>query len=130
LDSRELGIRPGDRVCFINPPVGFTEAVSPLPDGATLVRPDADSFDFAVLFSKSTGLLEERFESVRSRLSPRGSLWLGWLDDPASSDLDLNKIQAAGLSAGMVDNQLGELDSQWNGMRFVVRSQNRSSWPQ
>jgi len=124
-----LGIRRGDRVCFINPPVGFSEASTPLPDGAKLVRPDSDAYDFAVLFSKSLALLNERFESVRIRLAPRGSLWLGWLDDPGLTDLDFNKIQAVGLSAGMVDNKIGELSKHWNGMRFVVRSQNRSSWP-
>lgn len=116
-------------VCFINPPVGFSDSVGPLPDGAELVRPDAERFDHVVFFSKSQDLVKERLESIRQRISPKGILWLGWLDEPTSTDLDFNRIQMIGLSQGMVDNKVGPLDRHWNGIRFVVRPQNRSTWP-
>ena len=116
-------------MCLIDPPVGLVDRLDQLPDGAHLVRPDSAAFDVAILFSRSRDLLTERLDPVRRRLSSRGTLWLAWLHDPDASDLDFNKVQAAGLSIGMVDNKRAELDERWNGLRFVVRPQNRSSWP-
>ncbi len=129
MQARELGIRSHDHVCFINPPVGFTHRLGDLADGAVLVRPDAERFDLVVLFAKSSAIIDERLEWVRSRLDPRGTLWLGWPDDRAATDLSFNRVQAIGLAAGMVDNKIAELDERWNGIRFVVRVQNRPGWP-
>src|SRR6516162_7913817 len=35
---RKLGIKPGQRLAFVNIPPGFLSAVGPLPQAATLVR--------------------------------------------------------------------------------------------
>lgn len=114
---------------MINPPVSFAENLGPFPDGAELVRPDAGEFEIAVCFVKTLDLMAERFESMRVRVAPRGSIWLGWPLSAAETDITFNKVQAMGLTAGMVDNKATRLDPAWNGLRFVVRPQNRPTWP-
>lgn len=128
--AREIGIRSGDRVCLINPPVSFAEKLGTFPDGAELVRPDAEAFDIAVCFAKTLDLLTERFEVIRQRITPRGSLWLAWPSASRDTDISFNRVQALGLTAGMVDNQVAWLDDGWRGLRFVVRTQNREAWPE
>ncbi|MBT8200132.1 MAG: DUF3052 family protein [Acidimicrobiia bacterium] len=128
--AHQIGIRSGDRVCLINPPVSFAEKLGTFPDGAELVRPDAEAFDIAVCFAKTLDLLTERFEVIRQRITPRGSLWLAWPSASRDTDISFNRVQALGLTAGMVDNQVAWLDDGWRGLRFVVRTQNREAWPE
>ena len=45
------------------------------------------------------------------------------------TDLSENTMRELFLPTGMVDNKVCAIDEIWSALRFVVRKENRASWP-
>ena len=65
-------------------------------------------------------------------LPPDGAIWMAW---PKRSSGRRNRHHRGHVSAtyscpsGMVDNKVCAIDDTWSGLRFVVRKENRATWP-
>lgn len=121
----KLGIKPGTRIQFFDPPDDFGETLGPLPDGLKHVSRGA--LDFAIIFVRRRLDLEKRFPSVRDRLEPNGALWVGWPKKSArtATDLTENVVRETGLHAGLVDVKVCAIDDTWSGLKFVRRLRDR-----
>ena len=121
----KLGIKPGTRIQFFDPPDDFTNTLGSLPGG--LKHVGRGSLDFAIVFVRRKIDLEKRFARVRDRLESNGTLWVGWPKKSAqlTTDLTENVVREIGLAAGLVDVKVCAIDDTWSGLKFVRRIRDR-----
>ena len=128
---RKLGIKEGSRVGLVNPPDEMESKLAPLPDGVELRTRARGPLDVIVFFTRKRSELARRFERLARALDPAGGLWIAWpkKGSRVESDLDQAAVMEIGLATGLVDNKVCAIDDTWSGLRFVVRKENRASWP-
>lgn len=125
----KLGIKAGFRVLIVDPPPGYWELLGPLPAGVVIV-PGADGpADFVQFFTREWAALEAQFPRLRGALVPAGLLWISWPKRAAGvpTDLDENRVRAAGLANGLVDVKVCAVDRTWSGLKFVYRLRDRGA---
>jgi hypothetical protein len=125
---KKLGIKPGDRVQFLNTPGGFE--LSQLTAGAKIVRPGTDAgvgdratVDFALLFAKSASELKKALGPLLERVAGGGMVWVAWPKKASGvvTDLNENVVRATGLALGWVDVKVCAIDETWSGLKFYRR---------
>ena len=126
---KKLGIKEGHSVAVFAAPAHFADLVAPLPAGAHIL-PDFDGegpYDVIVAFVTSHTELVDRFLRGQHLLDPFGGLWIAWpkQSSPMATELKEGHVRDHGLSTGLVDNKVCAIDSDWSGLRFVVRKENR-----
>lgn len=126
---RKLGIKPGQRLAFVNAPDDFADLVGPLPLG-TEVAPsweDDDRYDVIVFFAADRAALDRHLADLARRLATSGGLWVAWPKKSSGVPTDLSDdvVRLAGLAIGLVDNKVCAIDATWSGQRFVYRLADR-----
>lgn len=123
---KKLGIKPGFRLRFVNPPPGYPATLGPLPEGVTEVE-DADRVDFIQFFSISRAELETRFAGLRDAIADDGMLWISWPKRASKVETDLHQkvVREVGLANGLVDVKVCAVDETWTGLKFVRRLKDR-----
>ncbi len=124
---RKLGIKPGMRICFLNPPEEYSELLGPLPEGVRVFKRLQGPIDFIQLFSDSKRQLQRRVPSARKALAKDGMLWISWpkRSSGVSTDLDGNIVRGTGLDHGLVDVKVCAVDETWSGLKFMYRVSDR-----
>jgi hypothetical protein len=124
---KKLGIREESRVLLVNPPDGFDELLSPIPDGAKLLTRLAKPLDVAVLFATERSELIRRFDRIVTSLDAAGRLWVAWPKKASKlpTDIDFGFAQGIGLDAGLVDNKSASITDVFQGLQFVYRVKDR-----
>jgi|ERR1700678_2994329 hypothetical protein len=123
---KKLGIKPGYRVQFVNPPAEvLAELSDALSDCKILKR--TDELDFAMLFTKSPAELTKEFSRMTKRLAPTGMVWVSWpkKSSGVATDVDESTAREIGLSAGLVDVKVCAVTEVWSGLKFVRRVKDR-----
>jgi hypothetical protein len=128
---KKLGIRDGSRIALVSAPKDFPAMLEPLPGGAVIRERPRRPLDVIVFFTRSRAELARRFERLARALDSAGGLWIAWPKKSArvDTDLDQSAVMEIGLSTGLVDNKGCAIDETWTALRFVVRRENRESWP-
>jgi hypothetical protein len=118
----KLGIKPGYRIFFRNPPASYFDLLSPFPEDTLVSKSLTGQFDLIQIFSKSFAGFQKALRNSIDHLKPNGMIWVSWPKKTSgvSSDLDENKIRAFGLSLGLVDIKVCAVDATWSGLKFVV----------
>ena len=122
---RKLGIKPGARTTFLDPPPQFAALLGEMPDGAkTATR---GTIDFAIAFVKTKAALVKRFDALIDRLTADGMIWVSWpkKSSGVATELTENLIRDIGLAAGLVDVKVCAIDETWSGLKFVRRLRDR-----
>lgn len=124
---KKLGIKPGHRLLFVNPPPDFDATLGPLPDDARIVAANGRNLDVALLFVASLADLKRRFEPLSRRLANNGALWVCWPKKASgvATDLGDNAVRNHGLDVGLVDIKVCAVDDVWSGLKFVIRLADR-----
>jgi hypothetical protein len=128
---KKLGIKEGHVVAFVSAPTGFRRLVEPLPPGTDLRARPRGPLDVVVLFATRRSDLERRFGALARAIDPSGGLWVAWPKKSSNieHDLSFEVVQRVGLDRGLVDNKSASIDADWQGLRFVVRKEDRPAWP-
>ena len=124
---KKLGIKAGDRLCFINPPQNYGATLGELPAGLTRVEEPVAPLNFIQLFTKQQVELEAQFPKLKQVLAFDGMLWVSWPKKAArvETDLDGNIVREIGLKNGLVDVKVCAVDETWSGLKFVYRKKER-----
>lgn len=128
---RKLGIVPGARVRLLSPPADLDAAmtaITPLPDGVTIVRRAAQDLDVIVLFVTRANDLTRRFGPLVEQVATDGRLWVAWPKKAAKTDTDVtfDLVQGTGLSVGLVDTKTAAVTDVFQGLQFVRRRADRA----
>lgn len=131
--AQKLGIKPGSRVILSAAPAGFAAALGRLPEGSVLhdATDSRESFDVAVVFTKSLADLVKRFGGLQKRMAPAAGLWIAWPKRASgvATDLTEDVVRKVALERTLVDNKVCAIDDTWSGLRLVIRVANRPKTP-
>jgi hypothetical protein len=125
---QKLGIKPGHRLLFVQPPTDFAATLGALPSDAVLVAPTAKQIDVMLLFVQSVAELKKRFAPLAKRLVANGALWVCRPKKASGvpTNLTENVVRDHGLDVGLVDVKVCAVDEIWSGLKFVIRLADRA----
>jgi hypothetical protein len=124
---KKLGIRDGSRVLLVDAPDGFEQLLTPMPDGARLMKRATRGLDVAVLFATERAGLIRGFDELAVSIDTAGRLWVAWPKKASKvpTDIDFEFAQGIGLDAGLVDNKSASITDVFQGLQFVYRVKDR-----
>jgi hypothetical protein len=125
---RKLGLKPGQRIAFLDAPPQFADALGPLPEGVAAPRTTARGpLDLVVAFFTERRRLQRRLPRLIAALDPSGALWIAWPKRASRVETDVTEdvVRELGLAAGVVDVKVCAIDATWSGLKLVVRVQDR-----
>lgn len=125
---RKLGIKPGQRIAFLDTPPSFDDALGELPAGVERPRSALRGpLDLVVAFFVERRRLERRLPRLAAALDPAGALWIAWPKRASRVDTDLTEdvVRELGLAAGVVDVKVCAIDATWSGLKLVIRLRDR-----
>ncbi|ADB51886.1 DUF3052 family protein [Conexibacter woesei] len=125
---QKLGIKPGQRIAFLDAPPQFADALGPLPDGAGRPRTQARGpLDLAVAFFLERARLDRRMPRLIAALETDGALWIAWPKKASRVPTDLTEdvVRELALAAGVVDVKVCAIDATWSGLKLVRRVKDR-----
>jgi hypothetical protein len=135
--AKKLGIKDGVVLALVGAPARWS--VPDLPAGVKVRRVRSaptgstrDTFvaDVTVAFCRTSGDVVALVTAVES-LPSTGALWVAWPRKAAGhvSDVDENLLREVLLPTGVVDVKVAALDTDWSGLKFVWRKENRRGGP-
>lgn len=108
--------------CLVsNPPSGYLDKLSPLPEGASLVA-SGSGVDFVQVFVKDAAEAGQLVPPAAKAVKPNGLLWVCYLKGGQKAGTDLNRdVLHAKLEAmGLTGVNLIAVDDAWSAMRCRV----------
>ena len=121
---KKLGIKPDDKVLFINEPASIYKELG---DIKSQPVKSGGKYDYVHFFTNNKQDLELFFKEASKFLDKEGMLWVSWpkKSSKATTDINENIIREAGLAAGLVDVKVAAIDNVWSGLKFVFRLKDR-----
>jgi hypothetical protein len=128
--SQKLGIKEGITLGLLGAPETFAKTLGPLPADVK-VHDDLARSNIFVVFGQWADELDEAFHDAAALLPPDGAIWVAWPKRSSGVETDVTEdtLRDLFLPSGMVDNKVCAIDDTWSGLRFVVRKENRATWP-
>ncbi len=121
--AQKLAIKPGQKVMLVNPPRGYRAGMGDLPSGARVVtKPDGPA-DVIQVFCDSRAELEQWLPELKSRLDPRGMLWVTYHKGTSKIKTDINRdtIAAYAQTIGFQAVAMIAVDDDWSALRLKVK---------
>jgi hypothetical protein len=124
---KKLGIKEKGRCYVSNPPEGYFDWISPLPEDSTFKEKASGQFDFIHVFTADRKSFEKEFMKLKKLIVKDGMLWVSWPKKSSKmpTDLDENIIRDFGLTEGLVDVKVCAVNDVWSGLKFVIRLKDR-----
>lgn len=121
---RKLGIKAGNRIRFIRPPLEYHEWLGELPDVRMVQRPP---YDFVHVFVNRINSLEQWLVKLRDQLDMSGMVWVSWYKKASGkgSEITEDVIRATALPLGFVDVKVCAVSEDWSGLKLVIRVSER-----
>ena len=146
--AKKLGIKDGAVLALVDAPARWSvpdlpggvkvRRVRSAPTGSTgdlsvgnrgRPRPatDKSAADVVLAFCRTPADVVALVAAVES-LPPTGALWVAWPRKAGGhvSDVDENLLREVLLPTGVVDVKVAALDTDWSGLKFVWRKENRA----
>ena len=123
----KLGIKPGFKIAFFNPPHSYLDELGELPEGVTTVVSLHGHIDFIHFFTGEKKELVNQFPHLKKALVKTGMIWISWPKGSSKIKTDLNEniIREIGLDNGLVDVKVAAIDDDWSGLKFIYRLKDR-----
>lgn len=124
---KKLGIKPGFRVVFLDPPPSFLGELGELPDGVQITTTRSSQIDFIHLFVTQRSRLISQLQSLMTKIRPDGMIWVSWPKKASkvSTDITEDVIREIALPLGLVDIKVCAIDEVWSGLKLVIRKNRR-----
>jgi hypothetical protein len=128
--AQKLGIKEGLTVGLLNMPNYYELELGELPPDVEVHRTELPA-DIFVIFADRSDEAERAFQRAVTYLPADGAIWMLWPKKSSGVETDLTEqsLRDLFLPTGMVDNKVIAVDDTWSGLRFVVRKENRDTWP-
>jgi hypothetical protein len=127
---QKLGIKEGMTIGILDAPDSFMPTLGRLPPDVE-VHHELSASNIFIVFGQWADELDEAFHRVTALLPPDGAIWVAWPKRSSRVETDITEdtLRDLFLPSGMVDNKVCAIDDVWSGLRFVVRKENRATWP-
>lgn len=128
---KKLGVKPDHRLLFVEAPAGWN--VDDLPRNSSVTRKkkpttsDVSRADLVIGFFKTAKQLNAVGPVIARHLQHQSALWVAWPRKAGghSSDITDQTVRETLLPIGVVDVKVAAIDSDWSGLKFVWRLENR-----
>ena len=122
---KKLGMKPGQRVIFINEPPEFQPLLKGMPRRARHAagkRPD-----YVHLFVRNRAQLRDHLPRVKEDIEQQGMIWVSWPKKASGIKTDVTEdtVREVALPMGLVDVKVCAIDETWSGLKLVIRQENR-----
>ena len=126
--KRKLDIKPGYRMCVIDPPANYWDLLGELPENVSVRELGEGVFDFIHVFARDRAQLEERIPTLRDSIVPNGALWVSWPKKASqvATDLSENVVRDLAVKNRLVDVKVAAVDGTWSGLKLVIRLRDRA----
>ncbi len=119
---QKLLIKEGYRVLFVHPPQNQAGLLGELPPGVSVVD-DAESLvDFILAYIADRKELEKHLGELKTRLKPRGLLWIAYHKGTSKIKTDINRdtINGYAHTLGMEGIAMISMDDDWSALRLRI----------
>jgi hypothetical protein len=125
--AKKLGIAEAAVVALLDAPASWS--VPELPPGVTMRRravTTLQGIDVALAFCRVPGDVAA-LSALADSLPARSALWVLWPRKAGGhvSDVDENLLRSVLLPTGVVDVKVAAVDTDWSGLKFLWRKENR-----
>jgi hypothetical protein len=124
--AKKLGIKDAAVLALLDAPAAWS--VPELPSDVSVRRTvkTLAGIDVTLAFCRAPGDVAALTALVES-LPARSALWVLWPRKAGGhvSDVDENLLRSVLLSTGVVDVKVAAVDTDWSGLKFVWRKENR-----
>jgi hypothetical protein len=123
---RKLGLAPGMKVAWVDPPPELDALLGPL-DGLAVRRTLRAPLDVVLCFVTERRALERRAARLRAAVAPAGAVWVCWPKRASKVPTDVTEdvVRDVLLPTGLVDVKVAAVDATWSGLKLVVRRELR-----
>lgn len=120
---KKLGIKPGMKICLLNPPTNYFELLE-ADVSAQVVKSGGD---FVHIFAERAKDLEKQFQLTIRSIAPGGTIWISWYKKSAKMPTDITEdtIRQIVLPTGWVDVKVCAVSELWSGLKIVKRLSER-----
>ena len=117
--AQKMGIREGNVVGLIDPPIDYVRVIGELPSGVVMEEDSRKACPVTIWFVHDPGEYEAALPS-RRLLAARSRLWIVW-QKGRRDGLNGSFVRERALALGLVDYKICSLDGVWSGMVFAVK---------
>jgi len=124
---KKLGIKPGFKIRFVDPPEHYFDLLEGLPADIVVFEDSVSGLDFVHYFTKQTASLERDLPALKQAIVPNGTIWISWPKKASKVTTDITEdvIRNLALSIGLVDVKVCAVDAVWSGLKLVIRVKDR-----
>jgi len=124
---KKLGIKPGLKVRFIDPPEHYFDLLEGLPADIEVLEDASVNADFIHYFTKRAADLERDLADLKKAIVSNGAIWISWPKKASKVPTDITEdvIRNHALSVGLVDIKVCAVDAVWSGLKLVIRVKDR-----
>ncbi len=124
---KKLGIKPGYKIRFVDPPEHYFDLLEGLPADIVVFEEPASGVDFIHYFTKQAASLERDLPVLKKEIVPNGTIWISWPKKASKVPTDVTEdvIRNLALPVGLVDVKVCAVDAVWSGLKLVIRVKNR-----
>lgn len=124
---KKLGIKPGYKIRFVDPPEHYFDLLEGLPADIVVFEEPASGVDFIHYFTKQAASLERDLPVLKKEIVPNGTIWISWPKKASKvlTDVTEDVIRNLALPVGLVDVKVCAVDAVWSGLKLVIRVKNR-----
>lgn len=124
---KKLGIKPGFKIRFVDPPTHYFDLLEGLPADIVVLEEPVPELDFIHYFTKQAAGLERDLPALRSEIVPDGTIWISWPKKASKVPTDVTEdvIRNLALPLGLVDVKVCAVDAVWSGLKLVIRVKDR-----
>ncbi|MHB0878701.1 MAG: hypothetical protein ACYC5O_21900 [Anaerolineae bacterium] len=83
--------KPGQTLLLVDAPDGYEATMGALPDGARVLRQEADQADVIQVFVKSKADLLARVPPLRAAVKPGGIIWITYPKGGAKAGMEIHR---------------------------------------
>ena len=125
---QKLGIKPGFRIFVGGAPDAYDDIVGRLPAGVTITSRLKAPLDMVHLFATDASGLASGLRGTRDAIVPDGMVWVSWPKKASGVATDLSDVvvRDTALPLGLVDVKVCAVDETWSGLKFVIRTSERT----
>ncbi|WP_353720858.1 DUF3052 domain-containing protein [Dyadobacter sp. 676] len=124
---KKLGIKPGFKVRFVDPPGHYFDLLEGLPADIVVVEEPTPGVDFIHYFTGQASSLEKDLAALKTEIVPNGIIWISWPKKASKVPTDVTEdvIRNLALPIGLVDVKVCAVDAVWSGLKLVIRVKDR-----
>jgi predicted transport protein len=118
---KKLQIKPGMRLLVLNAPDSFLQALTPLPEGATLdTVAAAPPYDYVLLFALNSAALNAEGPAALAVAKPDGLQWIAYPKKSSGVESDLSRDDSWQIMAAADRRPVTQIaiDDTWSALRF------------